>query len=71
MVELKMLAYFDVGSNHRINNDLLEKALELKDRKITINCNKTSVCPAEFKSDYPDTLFTEYIVHSRYKYLKI
>jgi len=68
MTELKMLTYLDIGSNHHVDNDLLIKALDLTNRKITINCNNTSVCNTESNKEYPETIVSEYIVDSKYKY---
>ncbi len=59
MSDLKMLTYFDVGSNHHVDNDLLIKALDLTNRKITINCNNTSVCNTESNKEYPETIVSE------------
>lgn len=56
MLQLTNLSVLDVRNNSNVNNTLLEAAVNLKNRKITIYCNDTSINTIEFEFKYPQTV---------------
>ena len=56
MLQLTNLSALDVRNNSNVNNTLLEAAVNLKNRKITIYCNDTSINTIEFEFKYPQTV---------------
>lgn len=69
MTQLGHLSYLDVAAVRNVDNSLLEKALHLENRKITINCNDTSISSLEFEKKYVKATKTRIDVNLyRYKW---